>query len=125
MPAKQGDLVEVETEKEVIKGVLMPTPEYVGDVTILKLDSGYNIGIDNSKIKALRLVKALEEKPKHPRAMKKKPGLPKITILHTGGNLASKVEYKTGAVVAGFKPEDIVEMFPELEDIADIDSRLI
>ncbi len=125
MPVKQGDLVEVETEKETIKGILMPTPEYVGNVTILKLDSGYNIGIDNTRIKGITLVKAAEEKPKRQKTMKKKPGLPKITILHTGGTVASKVEYKTGAVVAGFKPEDIVEMFPELEDIADIDSRLI
>lgn len=125
MPVKPGDLVEVETKKETIRGILMPSPEYAGEVTIIKLDSGYNMGIDNSKIKGIKLVKKLEERPKHPKTARKRHGLPKIIILHTGGTIASKVEYKTGAVVAGFKPEELVEMFPELEDIANIDSRLI
>lgn len=125
MPVKPGDLVEVETKKETIKGILMPSPEYAGEITIIKLDSGYNIGIENTKIKGIKLVKKLEERPKRPKTTRKRPGLPKITILHTGGTIASKVEYKTGAVVASFKPEEIVEMFPELEEIANIDSRLV
>lgn len=125
MPVKPGDLVELELEKKTLVGVLIPTPEYAGDVTIIKLDSGYNMGIENSKIKSMKLVEKHKEKPKSQKTARTKHGLPKITILHTGGTIASKAEYKTGAVVAMFKPEEIVEMFPELEDIANIDSRLV
>ena len=46
-------------------------------------------------------------------------------ILHTGGTIASKVDYKTGAVFTSFKPEDLLGMFPELEKIANFDSKLI
>src|SRR3989344_5507078 len=48
-----------------------------------------------------------------------------IAILHTGGTIASKVDYATGAVVAKYSPEEIVDMFPELEQLANIRSRLI
>ena len=51
--------------------------------------------------------------------------LPKISILHTGGTIASKVSYKTGGVTVKFKPEEIMEMFPKIKKIANIDSRLI
>ncbi len=51
--------------------------------------------------------------------------MPNITILHTGGTIASKVDYKTGAVYSSFKPEDLIGMFPELAKIANFDSKLI
>ena len=50
---------------------------------------------------------------------------PTIAILHTGGTIASKVDYKTGGVIARFTPEEILEMFPELKEIANIKSKLI
>ena len=45
--------------------------------------------------------------------------------MHTGGTIASKVDYKTGGVVAAFTAEDILSMFPELNDIANIKSHLV
>ena len=43
-----GDLIEVKTKDETVKGILMPSNK---KTTFIKLDSGYNIGIDNKKIK--------------------------------------------------------------------------
>lgn len=48
-----------------------------------------------------------------------------IIILHTGGTIASKVDYSTGAVNAKFTPSEMISLFPELKDIAKIDSKLI
>ena len=48
--------------------------------------------------------------------------LPKVRIIHTGGTIASKVDYKTGAVVAKFEPEELVGAIPELAQIANIDA---
>ena len=44
--------------------------------------------------------------------------------MHTGGTIASKVDYKTGAVNASFEPHELIEMFPEIKDLANIESRL-
>ncbi len=43
---------------------------------------------------------------------------PKISILHTGGTIASKVDYETGAVVAKFEPEELYALYPELKELA-------
>ena len=48
-----------------------------------------------------------------------------VTILHTGGTIASKVDYKTGGVVAKYSEKDILEMFPELKNIVKVKSKLI
>jgi glutamyl-tRNA(Gln) amidotransferase subunit D len=39
--------------------------------------------------------------------------------------LSSKVNYETGAVSAEFSPEDILNMFPELQNLANLNSRLV
>jgi len=45
----------------------------------------------------------------------------KIIIIHTGGTIASKVDYKTGAVVAKFEPEELYALYPELKEVSDFD----
>ena len=70
---KQGDKVRVITESEEFEGILMPRPEILeGDFTIVKLDSGYNVGIETKKIERIELI----EKYK-PKETKKKPIKPK------------------------------------------------
>ncbi len=51
--------------------------------------------------------------------------LPTIAVLHTGGTIASKVDYRTGGVTSAFSPEDLLTLFPELGKIAHIESELI
>lgn len=124
MAAKPGDRVRVIAKDEIKEGILMPNEE-TGSV-IIKLDNGYNIGIDGKKIKEIRVIekyKAKEATPK--KELKKDSKKPTIAILHTGGTIASKVDYRTGGVIARFSPEEILEMFPELKGIANIRSRLI
>ena len=48
-----------------------------------------------------------------------------ISILSCGGTIASKVEYRTGAVTPIFRAEDIVRMVPYIKDIAMIKSKNI
>tara|TARA_Y100000034_G_C6889149_1_gene408759 strand:- start:63 stop:1148 length:1086 start_codon:yes stop_codon:yes gene_type:complete len=49
----------------------------------------------------------------------------KISILHTGGTISSKVDYKTGAVSAKFSEKDMLKLYPEIKTIAKISSRLV
>jgi len=120
---KTGDIVKVTTDDSVFEGILMP-----GDYTttvVIKLDNGYNLGIDKKRIVKTELLKQFEEKQHKPIKITQKKGLPRISILHTGGTIASKVDYRTGGVVAAFTPEDLISMFPEISNLANIDSELV
>ena len=55
----------------------------------------------------------------------KKCSKPEILVLHTGGTIASRVDYSTGAVSAKFTTDDLLTLFPELVDIATIDSKFV
>ncbi|MBI2141509.1 Glu-tRNA(Gln) amidotransferase subunit GatD [Candidatus Woesearchaeota archaeon] len=129
---KPGDFVEVVTADETIKGTLLQSPELEKSVVVIKLGSGYNIGISKDKVKRITVVPPQQQQEEKEEkgitaaaATTKKQKLPKISILHTGGTIASKVDYRTGGVIAKFLPEEILAMFPELKEIANIDSKLI
>jgi glutamyl-tRNA(Gln) amidotransferase subunit D len=122
MELEAGDVVEVKTKEEIIEGIYMPDEK---DFYFIKLNSGYNIGIKKKHVKSIKVIrekKLIKIKNKN---VKSKKGLVKVSILHTGGTIASKVDYKTGGVVAQFKPEELLAMFPELAGIVEIKSRLI
>jgi len=121
--AKPGDKVKVVTKDETVTGILMPNEET--DSVVVKLDSGYNVGIEKKKVKKIDLIEKNKEKIAKKGKIKKNSKLPTISILHTGGTIASKVDYRTGGVVARFEPEELLEMFPELRGIANIKSRLV
>ena len=53
------------------------------------------------------------------------PDLPTVRIVHTGGTIASKVDYTTGRVTAQFEPSELVEHVPELLNIANLDVHKI
>jgi glutamyl-tRNA(Gln) amidotransferase subunit D len=120
-----GDKIRIEKDGEVYEGILMPRVEGDRDIIIIKLDNGYNIGIKYNK--SLRIEKVSDFKPKekerHPISFDSKK--PTILILHTGGTIAARVDYRTGGVIASFEPEDLIEMFPEINEIANIKSKLI
>jgi glutamyl-tRNA(Gln) amidotransferase subunit D len=120
--AKPGDRVSVVTADEKIEGVLMPEEK---DYLVLKLDTGYNLGIDKNRVQEVQVAKEHKEKKTELPKAEQKKGLPTIAILHTGGTIASKVDYETGGVIARFTPEEIIGMFPEIKEIANIKSRLI
>ena len=123
MEAKAGDKVKVTATDETVEGILMPKEEK--GFIVIKLDNGYNIGIDNKKIKKINVIEKYKKSEKRKEKIKFDKKKPTISILHTGGTIASKVDYKTGGVVSRFEPEELIEMFPELKEITNIRSRLI
>ncbi|MAG78651.1 Glu-tRNA(Gln) amidotransferase GatDE subunit D, partial [archaeon] len=118
-----GDLIEVETKDSSYRGVYMPNS--TEEKIVLKLDSGYNVGILKKNIKKSKVLKKFVKKKVKKSKVLKKKGKKTITILHTGGTVASKVDYETGGVSAHFSPEDLIEMVPELGKIANIKTELI
>lgn len=124
MTAKPGDKVRITHKKEVLDGTLMPSPNE--KTIIIKLDNGYNLGLEKKDVQE---IKVISKKTEIPEKSKPKPELKKnlktVTILHCGGTIASKVDYETGAVKARFSPEEILEMFPELGEIVNLKSKLV
>lgn len=121
---KESDIVEIAKGNTVFTGTLVPSkdPEFIA----LKLNSGYNTAIKLDKsVKAKRIGKGKNVKKAAAEKLKKNPKLPTISILHTGGTIASRVNYETGGVIAAFKAEDLLTMFPELREIANFESTLV
>jgi glutamyl-tRNA(Gln) amidotransferase subunit D len=118
-----GDKIRVLTKDKEYIGLLMPNEET--DSLIIKLDNGYNIGIEKENVKKIELMENYKQKTIKKEKIKFDKNKPTITILHTGGTIASKVDYKTGGVIARFEPEELIEMFPEIKKIANINSRLV
>lgn len=121
MEPDTGDLVRVHTGEEVYEGVLMPRPEiFEKGYFIIKLDNGYNIGIDEKRIKKIELIKKYEHKIAVKSHETPGKGLPYVSLLSFGGTISSKVDYRTGGVYADYTAEDFIRMLPELNDVANL-----
>lgn len=92
----------------------------------MKLKNGYNIGLRADECEIQLLQSSQESKPMDSdRPLRAKEGLPQVSILSTGGTIASKVDYRTGAVTSQFSAGEIISAIPELEEIANYRARVI
>ncbi|MGP8124276.1 MAG: asparaginase domain-containing protein, partial [Nitrososphaerales archaeon] len=122
-----GDVLEVKTDWGTVTGTLVPRYEYADDGhLVLKLKSGYNIGLAVSKLKGAS-VKTKGEKPAFapPGRLEPRAGLPRVLILGTGGTIASRVDYRTGAVRPAITVSELHALIPELSDIAEIEPEIL
>lgn len=121
MSPENGDTVNIITKDGSYFGILMPRPEILDDnFVILKLDNGYNIGIEKKKIQKTELVKKYQKKREEKQKLKHGKGLPTVPIISFGGTISSRIDYRTGGVSADYTAEDFVAMMPELQEIANI-----
>ena len=122
---KVGDSVRIEKEGSVYDGLLMPKSAGDADKLIIKLDNGYNIGVAlPAKIK--KLASSLhKQQPISKKEQKPDKGKPLISILSTGGTVASKIDYNTGAAYPAFTPEELFSAVPELKEIANFNIHLV
>ncbi len=117
-----GDRIQITKGKETYEGILMPRIE-LGDTSaiVIKLDNGYNIGIEFEKKMGIKKIGSSKKLGKFPiRKVKPNPQLPAISILSTGGTIASRVDYVTGAVSWLLSPEEILFTVPELGNIINL-----
>jgi len=117
-----GDRVSAERDGVTYVGTLMPSRR--SDHIVIKLDNGYNIGLKTEKSRVELIEKGVAVKPPQ-KSLRSRPGLPQVSILSTGGTIASKVDYRTGAVTSQFSAGEIISSIPELEDIANYNAKVI
>ena len=120
-----GDTVKIEADL-TYSGIIMPRYEHQDDKHIvLKLNSGYNIGLDLDKISKVEKLPTTEKIIDQKQKLKENPSLPKILLLSTGGTIASKVDYRTGAVTPILTAEELNSSVPELSKMANIDTEVL
>ncbi|MGD2072317.1 MAG: Glu-tRNA(Gln) amidotransferase subunit GatD, partial [Candidatus Thorarchaeota archaeon] len=126
---KVGDTIKVIHDGQEYIGILMPRAQIGTDPNhlVIKLDSGYNIGICLKITSEIRKISS-PKKVKHSNdqeAPEIKDELPNIVILSTGGTIASRVDYKTGAVNPALTAQDLYDSVPELRDHANIRAHVL
>ena len=113
-----GKRVKIRAKGRIFEGIVMPS---FTESLVLKLDSGYNVGF-----KEYEILEVFEEEVKQaPQQKVVFPDLPEVKVISTGGTIASKVDYRTGAVTSQFSAEEIVSDIPELAEICKIDAALL
>ena len=125
-----GDRIRVESGGVDNEGVLMPSS--TTDHLVVKLDGGYNIGIarEDATVDVLETdvydVGASEEPDDHSVSeIEFDDDLPTVSLISTGGTIASTVDYRTGAVTAQFTAEDVLRAVPELAGRANYRGRVV
>jgi len=131
-----GDVVRIIKDENVYEGIFMPRPELGDDnCFVIKISSGYNIGISYEK--GVRIEKSKKPEPKQIKEevkfefekekikeLKFDPKKPKVALIMTGGTIISRVDYRTGGVYALEKPEELLTNIPELKNIVNIENIL-
>jgi glutamyl-tRNA(Gln) amidotransferase subunit D len=127
----EGDRVRIEREGVTNEGVLMPssTPEQF----VVKLDGGYNVGIDRegADVEVLESnayevdAEGDDEDGTSASVVEFDSDLPTVALISTGGTIASTVDYRTGAVTARFDAEDVLRAVPDLAGRANYRGRVV
>ncbi|MFB6170302.1 MAG: Glu-tRNA(Gln) amidotransferase subunit GatD [Haloarculaceae archaeon] len=122
-----GDRVRVERAGTAYEGVLLPstTPDHL----VVKLDGGYNVGIDRADADAEILESDVYDiesgEAEESSAVAFDEDLPTVSLISTGGTIASTVDYRTGAVTAQFDAEDVLRAVPDLAGRANYRGRVV
>lgn len=120
-----GDSVKITADLTFL-GIIMPRYEHSDDKhVVLKLNNGYNIGLELDKITKIEKISSSEKTVESQPKIEENPSLPKILLLSTGGTIASKVDYRTGAVTPILSAEELNSSVPELSKLANIDTEVL
>ena len=133
--ARIGNRIRIEKGGNFYEGLLMPRTELGDkDSIVIKRDDGYNIGIKFAKGVKIKVVPSkdkLKEEAKFELGkeaiaeLKWDTGKPRISLISTGGTIASRVEYRTGGVAALESPEVLLANIPELAGFVNISEIVV
>src|SRR3972149_2092522 len=116
---ESGDYAVLRLALEEVEGRIVESPD--SSMILLKLKSGYNIGINKENILGFKVLRKFrEEKEKF--ELPKTKGLPSIGLVVTGGTIASKLDPRTGGVKPLTDVGEFARFYPELFKIANVKS---
>jgi glutamyl-tRNA(Gln) amidotransferase subunit D len=129
---KPGQMVQVRTSDGLeTKGLLVPRYEYADDDHIvLKLKSGYNIGLKVETVQSMKPISD-DQRSSTPSSasvverLSESSVKKKLLLISTGGTIASRVDYRTGAVHPALSASDLYATIPELDRLAIVEPEVV
>ncbi len=115
----------IDTSRGQFRGTVLPRSENDDNLHIvLKIDTGYNIGIDVSTITGMKETGYQKANYKIPeKEFPYSDDTPNIKLFGTGGTIASRLDYRTGAVIPAFSPGELYGAVPELASVCNINTE--
>ena len=113
-----GDLVRLRLALKEIDGTVLENSD--SSVLLIKLDSGYIIGIPKENILAGRALKKYKEEKREKYEINSGKGKPSIGLVITGGTIAAKLDPKTGGVKWLTDVEEFLRFYPELTQMVNV-----
>ena len=115
----------VTTTRGEFTGIILPRSETEDDKHIvLKLRNGYNVGITVATVTEIKEIGYKEAHYKIPeKEFPYDPKKPRVKLLGTGGTIASRLDYRTGAVIPAFTPGELYGSVPELAEICNLETE--
>src|SRR5688572_23507836 len=117
--------VKARTSRGDFQGLVLPRSETSDPAhLVLKLVSGYNVGIRADTIEELTKVGFRRAEYKIPEEQfPVDPSKPSVMLYGTGGTIASRLDYRTGAVIPAFSPGELYGSVPELADVCNLQTE--
>jgi len=117
----------VGTTRGAFAGTILPRSENDDDQHIvMKIPTGYNVGIDIKTITEMEETGYKKANYKIPeKEFPYTENLPGVKLFGTGGTIASRLDYRTGAVIPAFSPGELYGAVPELADICNLTTEKI
>lgn len=112
-----GDKVKLTTKEKDWTGFILES--YDSSIVLLKLESGYNIGIPEDDVLSVKVLEKVKEIKKDKVNLTQNKSLPNIAMIITGGTISSRLDPKSGGVIFT-DAEEILNISPEIKDICNI-----
>lgn len=116
---------QITTPNGTFVGLILPRSETEdAEHIVIKMRNGYNTGVHVDNINDIKEIGYKEGKYQIPeKEFPKDPAKPNVTLLGTGGTIASRLDYTTGAVIPAFSPGELYGAVPELADTCNLTTR--
>jgi glutamyl-tRNA(Gln) amidotransferase subunit D len=117
--------ITLHTTRGDFSGVILPRSETAdADHIVLKLVSGYNVGIRYDTVERISIHgRKIAHYQIPEQAFPYDPQKPRVKLFGTGGTIASRLDYRSGAVIPAFSPGELYGSVPELADICNLDTE--
>ena len=117
--------VTLHTSRGDFSGLILPRSETADALHIvLKLETGYNIGVRWDTVESISIHGRKVANYQIPeKEFPFDPGKPRVKLFGTGGTIASRLDYRTGAVIPAFSPGELYGSVPELADVCNMETE--
>jgi glutamyl-tRNA(Gln) amidotransferase subunit D len=121
------NVLQIKTKQGTYEGILLPRSQDADPNFIeIKLENNYNIGINISRVIEIKKIGKKEAHYKIPeKQFPTNKKLPNLILFGTGGTVASRLDYTTGAVIPSFTPGELFSAVPELADICNLETEVV